>query len=83
MREKPEILEDKIIKTICICHCSLNNLVVYFRELEIKWGKKQARQAWRLMQEKQIIEEIDLLIDKLMILKRTIQLTTHQYDQDF
>ena len=83
MEEKAEILKEKILKTICSCHCSVNKLSVFFRELEIKWGEKQARRVWQLMQKKQIIEEIDLLIDKLIILKRTIQLTTHQYDHDF
>ena len=82
--ERSEIIEEKIRKTILNCSCLLSRLPTYFREFQTKWGVEATKEAWEAIEDrKQIIEEIDRAIDQLIILKRTINFSTHKFGKDF
>ena len=67
------VLRQEISKSIRVCHCFLNKLFVLFKEFNIKWGNKESKQAWQEIEnKKQLIEEIDAVIDELINLKMKI-----------
>jgi hypothetical protein len=83
-RPRSKVLRERISKTIRTCCCFLEKLPSYFKEFEVEWGASGIKEAWEEVEnKKELIEEIDITIDKLITLKRLIRFSTHRFGNDF